>query len=243
MSILDYANVGLRAQTGTNGVRRAPQRASVGWTSPTSIYQRQREIQVSAAALNSDVTVNVKREAFKAAWKSWYEDWTAFFRKYQTDGWAKLGAVTYTDALAAQTETYRRQLLNWYDAYSREKDGDKPMPPPSAPAPPDTPLVSPSPASEDPFLPMPKVPGLEVPWYVWVGLGAAVVGAGYLAYRHWFGVRKEMESDRAMLKERALGMMALRDPGEYMMIHHGHGGLPPTYDQFRGQQSCLCRKP
>lgn len=241
MSILDYANVGLRAQTGTNGVRRQPQRATVGWTSPTVIYQKQREIQVSAASLNGDIEANVRRAAFKASWKSWYDGWTEFFGKYQNDSFAKLGAVTYTDALAAQTEAYRRQLLAWYDAYSREKDGDKPMPPPSSPAPPLDPIGPPQPSGgdEDPFLPTPKLPGLNVPWYVWVGVGAAVVGVGYLAYRHYVGVKSDLRESQALLKERAVGMMlppapVARDPGYH--------ALPPTYEQYRaGQQSCLCR--
>jgi hypothetical protein len=236
---MNYANVGLGVATGTNGVSRQHQRVNVGWTAPTTIYEKQRQIQASAASLDADIAANVKRQTFKGAWNQWYANWKAFFAKYQDSSWNKLGAVTYTDALDAQTEGYRNQLLAWYDAYGAERDGDKPLPPPSAPAPAAPP---PKPGSEpsEPWNPFPKAPeiGLSVPWYVWAGLGVVAAGSLYYLYTRYVAAKGDAAMVRSYAQEAAMArMMPMRDPQpqpQWAPITVGH--LPAAYRD----PSCSC---
>lgn len=231
---MNYANVGLGVATGTNGVRREPQRANVGWTAPTVIYEKQRQVQASAAALDADITTHVKRPLFREAWAKWYADWSAFFRKYQDSNLNKLGAITYTDALNEQTERYRSQLLAWYETYAQEKDGDKPVPPASAPPP----VPAPPNPADKPWSPFPDAPsiGLSVPWYVWAGLGVVTAGTLYYLYTRYVGMRKDTEMLQGAVKEAAMNrMMAMRDPGpQWAPITAGH--LPVAYRD----PSCSC---
>ncbi len=155
------------------------QPASTGWTSPHIIHEKMRQVNVSAAALNSDIGANVRREVFKGSWATWFANWRSFFDKYQGT-MASLGALTYTDELFQQTLSYESQLVSWYDAYGREKDGDKPVPPPSGSPPVPNVPIPPSKELPEP----PDSSGLQIPWWAWVLGAGAIAGAGYMAYRY-----------------------------------------------------------
>lgn len=155
------------------------QPATTGWTSPPAIYEKMRQVNGSAKSLNGDVAANVRRAAFVTAWNAWFASWSAFFQKYQGT-MARFSALTFTDELFQQVLSYETQLVSWYDAYGREKDGDKPVPPASgAPPVPNVPI----PPSRD----LPKPPGdegLVVPWWAWAIGIVVVAGAGYATYRY-----------------------------------------------------------
>jgi len=163
---------------------RAPghtQPATTGWTAPTLIYEKMRQINVSASALNSDIQANAARQSFKGAWATWFTTWSAFFKKYQGT-MARLGALTFTDELFQQVLSYESQLVTWYSNYARETvDGTPsgaPLPPPSGQPPlPNVPIPPsrnlPAPPSDD---------GLVIPWWAWVVGAGVVAGAGYMTY-------------------------------------------------------------
>lgn len=167
---MSYAKVGLGVATG-GGVRG--QSARTGWTAPTVIYDKMRLIQQRAASLDADVLRNVEREAFRAAWGEWYKRWSAFFGKYQSD-YAKLGAVTYTDELNAQTDAFFKDIDGWYLGYMKEPGkGGTSIPPPTSPLPhvPELPKPGTEPPKE----------GISIWWFVG---GAIVLGAGYMMYKN-----------------------------------------------------------
>lgn len=167
MNFQDYANLGMAAMTGNPGYARtvkgravkdakeaarlsnlasyavasgiAGQPAETGWTAPTITYDKMRQTNASALALDADVQRNVSRDAFKTAWAQWLAGWKAFFDKYQGT-WstsAKLGAALYSDELSERAESYRLQLEGWFSGYAREKRADgTAVPAPTAPLPP-----------------------------------------------------------------------------------------------------------
>lgn len=180
--MFDHATVGLGVAAGSvsfnpsaQQVRRPTPQVAVGFTTPSVIYEKMRQIQASAAALDGDVAANVRRDGFKAAWTAWFSTWGAFFRKHQ-ETFQRLANVANTDELNAQTDSYRQQLMNWYDAYTREQDpsSGQPVPPPSGQPP------TPAPAQVEPGA---GTDGFTVPWWVWTLGGVALVGLGYWAYR------------------------------------------------------------
>ncbi len=207
------------------------QPASTGWTSPNTIYEKMRQVNVSASALNSDVNGNVTRQSFKASWSAWFANWSEFFKKYQGTA-ARFAALSYTDELFQQTLSYEGQLVTWYDAYGREKDGDKPVPPasgtpplPNAPIPPSKTALPEAPTGE----------GLSIPWWAWVVGAGMLAGAGYMTYRYV----KRAQAIRQILDEKVVpGVLqvyggpagnqlaagygqfaqATRDPGGYVMM-------------------------
>lgn len=158
------------------------QPATTGWTAPTIIYEKMRQINASAAALNNDINVNVTRQAFKNAWIAWFTNWSAFFQKYQSM-FQQLAALTFTDPLFQQVLSYEAQLGSWYDNYGRETvtglPGAAKLPPASGlPPQPNVPI----PPSKELPAPPPPGDGLSIPWWGWA-LGAVVVaGAGYATY-------------------------------------------------------------
>lgn len=204
------------------------QPATTGWTAPTLIYEKMRQINVSASALNSDIVSNAKRELFKNAWAGWYVSWTGFFTKYQGTA-ARLGAVTYTDELFQQTLSYEAQLVAWYDAYGREKDGVNPLPPPSGSPPiPNVPI----PPSKGTLPEPPDDSGLKIPWWGWVFGGLAVAGAGYGLYLY---VQKA-RAIRRVLDERVVPsvLQAYGGPAGGQLAS-GYGQLAAARDPFTGQ--------
>lgn len=181
MSNSAYAKVGqpFPNYQGPRAAQQPAQPASTGWTAPTTIYEKMRQVNMSAVSLNNDVTAHVKRDLFKSSWGSWFANWQAFFAKYQKTA-ERFAALTYTDELFQQTLSYESQLVSWYDAYGREKDGDKPVAPPSGLPP--TPNLPIPPSKELPTAPTDN--GLVIPWWGWA-LGIVVVaGAGYATYRY-----------------------------------------------------------
>jgi hypothetical protein len=97
----------------------------IGWTTPALTYDKQRQINGSALSLNFDIEANVKRQQFKDSWNQWFKSWQTFFARYQTNS-GKAAALLDTDLLAAQTESFRVQLVGdkgipgWIDAYRAE---------------------------------------------------------------------------------------------------------------------------
>lgn len=145
--------------------------ASIGFTAPTDIYEVMRQIQTSAEALDPDVATNVADPAFRAAWAAWFAEWRRFFdANYRT-----FKTLLHTDELKAQVETYRLQLLSWYEGYARQTGaGGKPVP---------------APRGVPPFRPPPETEkekgGSSLPWWAWMLGGVALVGMGYLGYRKY----------------------------------------------------------
>lgn len=205
---MNYAKVGLgihaRSHAKASGygqparagsaVRREYQSVTVGWTTPSLIYDKMRQIQASAASLDADVAANVERQAFKDSWKGWYDAWKAFYERTMS-GWAKATAWMSSDELNGQVESYRAQLVSWFEAYSREKKGDQPVPPPNGQPP--TPVKPPQPGSE-------PDDGFTVPWWGWMLGGVAVVGLGYWAYRSATAMKREVEAKDRAIREHVL---------------------------------------
>jgi hypothetical protein len=162
---------------------------STGWTPPTIIYERMRDIDISARALDANIHTYVKRQAFLDHWNRWYDAWRKFFKEYQ-GVWKRVGAITYTDHLAAEVEAKRQQLSSFEDAYEREGTPENPTPsiPGGIPAPP---VPVPSPPSGAP---------LAVPWWVWTLGGMALVGGGYYLYRTFYSAKREIEAKRSALE-------------------------------------------
>lgn len=106
--------------------------AYVGFTIPALSFDKMRQINGAALALNFDIERHVAREAFKDAWNRWFETWNHFFERYQTSS-GKAGALFDSDAVANQTESFRQQLEKWVSAYGAESGPDgKPVPPSSS---------------------------------------------------------------------------------------------------------------
>ena len=206
---------------------KPPAHASVGFTAPTDIYEVMRQIQTSAEALNPDVATNVMDPAFRQAWAAWFREWRAFFdANYRT-----FKTLLHTDELKAQVETYRLQLLSWYEGYARQTGpAGRPVPPPHG---------------VPPFRPPPSESGGEsggsiLPWWAWVLGGVALVGAGYLAYRKYH----ELHAKRRALETEVLpGLIgaplakaaAARDPEPLpgMPAHVAYGRDPRSVGDAR----------
>lgn len=209
-----YAKVG-RPFPNYQGHHQQP--ASTGWTAPTLIYDKMRQVNVSATALNSDIGAHVRREAFKGSWAAWFANWRAFFEKYQGMS-SRLAALTFTDELFQQVLSFESQLVSWYDAYGREKDGEKPVPPASGSPP--VPNVPIPPSKELPTAP--PGDGLVIPWWAWV-IGAGMVGAaGYMTYVYV----KRAQAIRRVLDEKVV-------PG-VLQVYGGPAGnqLAAGYGEF-----------
>lgn len=175
------------------------QPATTGWTAPTLIYEKMRQVNVSASALNSDIQAHAARQTFKGAWATWFTTWSAFFKKYQGT-FARLGAVTYTDELFQQVLSYESQLVTWYSNYTREtEDGTpngRPLPPPSGQPPQPNAPIPPSRNLPEP----PSSDGLVIPWWAWVVAAGVVGGAGYMTYRYI----KRAQAMRQILDEKVV---------------------------------------
>ena len=221
MNLQDYANLGMAAMTGDPAYARTVaghakkeakessrlshlaafavasgqdgQPASVGWAPPSITYDKMRQTNASALALDVDIQANVSRPAFKEAWGQWFASWKAFMGKYQ-GGLAKLGAAFYSEQLSDQAESYRVQLEGWFAGYAREKASDgTPVPPSTAPLPPKSILA---PADE-------KQAG-GVPWWIISLLTIGVISVGVAVA---FSVRRayrDTEAKREVLEKKVL---------------------------------------
>lgn len=150
----------------------AMQGASTGLASPSSIYAAMRQIESqSAAPLNLDIEEHVASEAYKAAWRAWYQSWLAFLHAYATpeaSTWNKLGAYVYPEEIQERAESLRRQLEDFYRTYPSELSVNG--------------RRVPAPRGQAPLLHVPPKSG----WPLWTwALGLGAIGtAGYLTYRH-----------------------------------------------------------
>lgn len=152
---------------------------STGWTAPTLIWERMKEIDIAATSLDIQIKARVKRKTFLDQWEAWFKHWKGLMDKY--DSWsAKLAAATYSDDLAAQIEGDRKIFLEFEDGYRREgllEPGGKENPGipglPKEPQPPPPPLDS-----------LAKFKNmLQVPWWVFALGGVVLVGGIWLVKR------------------------------------------------------------
>lgn len=149
---------------------------STGWTAPTLIWERMREISVAAAALDQQIKAKIKRPAFLSHWDDWYKHWRDLVARY--DSWtAKLAAATYSDELAAEVEVQRKALQEWHQAYLNEDRANVPLPGlPAEPIPPPPP---------------PGHNGLHLPWWVWVLGGSAIIGGAFFIHKRYIATRQD----------------------------------------------------
>lgn len=168
----------------------APGQPHVGWTTPTTIYEKMRAINASAEDLNPLVQVHIRRPEWKTAWDAWFGRWKAFFQKYQSDG-AKLGALFYTDELAASTEEHRRILEDFQRGYSAEKnEKGEPLPAPNVPVP--QPLPPKGGDKED--------EGFKIPWWGWLLGGTVLVVGGYYFFKFARSTAADMRAKHRALE-------------------------------------------
>lgn len=152
----------------------ATQGAATGYVSPSSIYALMRRIDsASATPLNLDVEEHVANATFKDAWRAWYRSWADFFHSYASpsaSAQTKLSALFHSDEIAERTESFRRQLEDFYRTYPNELGpGGRPVPAARGVSP----HVETLPRLDEGF-----------PWWVWT-LGIGALGAvGYARYRH-----------------------------------------------------------
>ncbi len=206
--LMGSLDLGVGLLSGLSSSRRAaptaPQAAVFGFTAPTDIYEAMRQIETSAAALDPDIVTNVSDPAFRRAWAAWLLEWRRFFN----DNYRTVKTLLHTDELKLQVETYRLQLLSWYEGYVRQTTtAGQPVPAPRG-----VPPFKPPPESE-------KASGSFLPWWAWVLGGVALVGVGYLGYRKYH----ELSAKRRAIETEVLpGLIgaplaraaAARDPGE-----------------------------
>lgn len=178
---MSYADIGLDTIA---GYRSSPDpqpptpdssQDHIGFTAPELIWERMKQIDVSADNLDAAIKTNIQDPSFVTGWSSWLKSWKAMVAKY--DGYlARVTALTYSDDLAAQVESERQALLRWERSYKLEglkQNQTLPNVPggmPSDPSPP------------PPKKPSGWMPSLEVPWWAWaLGIGA-IAGLGALVY-------------------------------------------------------------
>jgi hypothetical protein len=206
-----------------------PGHPSVGWTTPTIIYDKMREIDAGARELNALMVANVRKPVLLAAWGAWFARWTVFFAKYQ-GVWAKIGVLLYTDDLARQTEDYRMGYASFRATYERERD-DKgaPLPAPAAPIP----EVLPDPSAPPPP-DAPKKPwfnfGIEIPWWVWLVGGAGMTVGGYFLVKRILWTRRELAAKgkvaQELLPAYLSGALPVAGPA-VARIHQAHAASDP----------------
>jgi hypothetical protein len=138
-------------------------------------------IQVSAQALDQDITRYVADPGYRAAWKAWYDNWRAgFYERYQS-GWSRAGSffTASTEDLDREIENQRTTLLGFYESYRRQvQPNGQPVPPPTG--------VAPQRAA-------PPAKGSLVPWWIWLGVGVLGVGFGYVLYRQYQRTKRQAE--------------------------------------------------
>lgn len=151
------------------------QGASTGFTSPSSIYQRMRQMETaSAAPLGHDVEDHVASGAYKAAWRAWYRTWLDFFGAHAAEGastWTQLGDLTHSDEVSLRVESFRRELEDFYRTYPLELGvNGRPVPAPRGASPLVTTL---SPVEKG------------WPWWIWIGALGVLGTVGVLGYRRY----------------------------------------------------------
>lgn len=150
----------------------------IGWTTPTVTYERMRALQANAERLNASIQTYVVEGPYKAGWRAWYANWTAFYEKYagpDASNGAKLGALFNTDDLAAQVDRYEAEYQSYFKDYANQKTPSGGKPPPISP---------------------PQKPVIQItsglPWWFWAGAGVAAVGIGYVIYNRYQATKKRV---------------------------------------------------
>jgi hypothetical protein len=151
----------------------------IGFTAPTIIYDKMRDVDGSAKELDQLGHTYVDRNQqsgamWLGAFESWMARWQPFFQKYQSD-WNKLGAAFYSDDLDRQVEAFRSELLGLRSQYQTLRQANnQPVPQPSTPAPlPGTEPSGPGPGS------------WSLPWWVWIAVGLGAAGGAWWLYRRY----------------------------------------------------------
>lgn len=224
-TIDDYSALGYGAVTG-----QAAAEPRVGFTMPTDIYEKMRQIDLDAAILNRDVLENVDpRASYAAGWKAWFDNWRAFFdANYQ-----KFRTLLHTDALDRAVEDKRTEFRSFHADYARQKTrAGQPVPQTNAPDPVRTPEGGTDGAKS----------GFRLPWWFWVGGTVALAGLGYYGYTK----AKELKAKREALEKYVLpgliggplakaasardpsvGLFALGGDPKHVHAYHAFQQLPP----------------
>ena len=180
---------------------------NTGWTAPTTTYERMRDIDRGAAVLEGRAALVASQE-YRDAWKVWFKNWRTFFEK-RMETYSKLGALFHSDEMAAQTESYRQQLMQWEATYKNQKSVTGGSLPPL----------------EVPITPMqPGVPDVTPPkkdegynWWVIGGVSLAVVVVGTGLYFATRRMIREADEKKALIEKHVLPAM---------MASHGLGRDP-----------------
>ncbi len=180
---MSYATRGMNHLTGTH----------VGWTNPSTTYEKMRQTNVAATILDGDMRLYAS-DTLKTAWMKWYSAWTQFFETtMQTMN--KLGVVLSmsTDELAAQSEAYRQDLARFQATYAAQKDPQgNPLP------------------SNSPPVPITQLPGAEpkegLPLWAFA-LGAVLIGGTVFFVYSMRKAAQELAAKKDVLERRVLPMV------------------------------------
>jgi hypothetical protein len=143
------------------GVRAAD---AIGYVAFSTMLPKMEAIQRDAQALDQNIARTVTDLTFKSAWDAWYKNWREnFYEKYKSTV-AQAGVVLTagTDDLDREIDN-QRVLLSGYQEGHRQlmlRRGE-PVPGPTSTA----------------------IQRPELPWWFWIGAGAATAGVGYLIYQ------------------------------------------------------------
>ena len=161
---------------------------SVGWTSPTIFYERMRSLDPAIQELNTLIGNYISRQAFRDSWKAYYAQWTKFYAESQEWQRKLTGPQIFeNEAYGQQVEDFRRRYETYRAGYEAERNEKGEAPP--------TP-VTPTPRPDQRT---PSDSGIQIPWWVWMLGGVALVGGGYWIYKKALVVRDaRREIDRAL---------------------------------------------
>lgn len=155
--------------------------AIIGFTAPTTTYDRMRSLQGEAAHLDANVQLYIpKASPLYAAWTAWYRDsWGPFYKKYASEDystWSRLGAAFSSDDLATMELQYENQFRSLLDDYNRQPTAQGHSQSPSTPN-----TADQARGASGTF---------ALPWWFWVGTTVAVGGVGYFLYQRYKGVQE-----------------------------------------------------
>ena len=162
-----------------------------GYVPPAATYDKMRQMQgASAAPMNRDVEDYVASAPYRAAWGAWYRTWLEFFDKYagpDSSSLAKLGAAIYSEEVAKRAESFRLQLMAFYETYPKQKAALGGLVPAAHGVPP---LLGGLPESSKS-----GISSFALPWWVY---GIGILGLGAFAYSAYVQVRGIQAKRRAI---------------------------------------------
>lgn len=156
--------------------------ATVGFTTPSVIYDRMRQIDDAVHSLDRDVQRNVAKigatENFRLAWAAYVTRWNGFFERTMSFREKLLGTPFRSDEIRDQANQFALELDRFVETYKLQPAADGgSVPAPSGPRAPDI---------LDPDHPKPRDDRSfweKIPWWGYA-LGVAFAGAvGYSFYR------------------------------------------------------------